>query len=79
MSVNLQYGKVLSIAFSSRLLISKEVIRNQKATAKCYWKNFTILQIKSHFQNHLAKLSTIFIFIQQVLFPQDYMVHPKLI
>ena len=28
----------------------QEVIRNQKTTAKCYWNNFTILQIKSLFQ-----------------------------
>ena len=61
------------------LLISNEVIRNHKAIAKSYWKNFTILQIKSHSQNHFVKLSTIFIFTQQVLFLQDYMVHPKFI
>ena len=38
-----------------------QVIRNQKMIAKCYQKNFTKLQIKSHFSNLYLKLSNIFI------------------
>ena len=39
--------KEISLCFS---ISQQKVIRNQKATAKSYWKNFTILLIKIHFR-----------------------------